>query len=129
MQDGSLRLDNVSPEDEGKYVCHAENHQGKVNAASTLTVHCEYNIISINDLFIILNSKLYYYCFYIITLKHTKYEFNSILTFTVVKYKNITMVYTVNSAPDNIQFITIQLVSLSKFHVCGVKQKTLFEFS
>ncbi|XP_050532372.1 roundabout homolog 2-like [Daktulosphaira vitifoliae] len=38
-QDGSLRLDNVSPEDEGKYVCHAENHQGKVNAASTLTVH------------------------------------------------------------------------------------------
>ncbi|XP_001948027.2 protein sax-3 [Acyrthosiphon pisum] len=38
-QDGSLRLDNVSPEDEGKYVCHAENHQGKVNAASSLTVH------------------------------------------------------------------------------------------
>lgn len=44
-QDGSLRLDNVSPEDEGKYVCHAENHQGKVNAASTLTVHCEYPCI------------------------------------------------------------------------------------
>jgi len=40
-QEGSLRLDNVSPEDEGKYVCHAENHQGKVNAASSLTVHCE----------------------------------------------------------------------------------------
>lgn len=40
-QDGSLRLDNVSPEDEGKYVCHAENHQGKVNAASSLTVHCK----------------------------------------------------------------------------------------
>ncbi|VVC43054.1 Hypothetical protein CINCED_3A018710 [Cinara cedri] len=37
-QDGSLRLDNVSPEDEGKYVCYAENHQGKVNAASSLTV-------------------------------------------------------------------------------------------
>lgn len=44
-QDGSLRLDNVSPEDEGKYVCHAENHQGKVNAASFLTVHCEYTYL------------------------------------------------------------------------------------
>lgn len=40
-QDGSLRLENVGPEDEGKYVCHAENQHGKVNAASSLTVHCE----------------------------------------------------------------------------------------
>jgi hypothetical protein len=41
LEDRSLRLEAVVPEDEGKYSCEAENAVGTVTASATLTVHCK----------------------------------------------------------------------------------------
>lgn len=39
LDDKSLRIDRVLPEDEGVYVCEAENDVGAVSSRATLTVH------------------------------------------------------------------------------------------
>ncbi|GLH09012.1 Neuroglian [Gryllus bimaculatus] len=39
LDDRSLRLENVEPEDEGEYSCEADNDVGTVTASATLTVH------------------------------------------------------------------------------------------
>lgn len=42
LEDRSLRLENVTPEDEGEYSCEADNAVGTVTASATLTVYCKY---------------------------------------------------------------------------------------
>ncbi|KAK6638440.1 hypothetical protein RUM44_008869 [Polyplax serrata] len=39
MEDRSLRLENVTPEDEGEYSCEADNAVGTVSASATLVVY------------------------------------------------------------------------------------------
>nr|CAD7201378.1 unnamed protein product [Timema douglasi] len=39
LDDKSLRIEHVSPEDEGLYICDAENVVGSVSARASLTVH------------------------------------------------------------------------------------------
>lgn len=39
LEDRSLRLENVEPEDEGEYSCEADNGVGVATASATLTVH------------------------------------------------------------------------------------------
>lgn len=41
LEDRSLRLENVTPEDEGEYSCEADNAVGTVTASATLTVYCK----------------------------------------------------------------------------------------
>lgn len=41
LEDKSLKLESVSPEDEGEYSCLADNGVGTVTASATLTVHCQ----------------------------------------------------------------------------------------
>lgn len=42
MDDKSLRIERVNSEDQGTYICEAENGVGTISANATLTVHCEY---------------------------------------------------------------------------------------
>lgn len=42
LDDKSLRIEHVLPEDEGLYICNAENVAGSVSAKAFLTVHCKY---------------------------------------------------------------------------------------
>ena len=41
LPDKTLRIEQVQPQDQGSYVCEAENPVGNVTAAATVTVHCE----------------------------------------------------------------------------------------
>ncbi|RZF37233.1 hypothetical protein LSTR_LSTR016306, partial [Laodelphax striatellus] len=41
LDDKSLRIERVTPQDEGLYICDAENVVGSVSARASLTVHCE----------------------------------------------------------------------------------------
>lgn len=41
LEDRSLRLENVIPDDEGEYSCEADNAVGAISATGTLTVHCK----------------------------------------------------------------------------------------
>lgn len=41
LDDKSLRIDHVQTEDEGLYICDAENIVGSVSARASLTVHCK----------------------------------------------------------------------------------------
>lgn len=41
LEDRSLRVEAVIPEDEGEYSCEADNAVGTVTASATLTVHCK----------------------------------------------------------------------------------------
>ena len=42
LEDRSLRVEAVIPEDEGEYSCEADNDVGTVTASATLIVHCKY---------------------------------------------------------------------------------------
>lgn len=42
LDDHSLRLEAVVPEDEGEYSCEVDNAVGSLSASATLTVHCKY---------------------------------------------------------------------------------------
>lgn len=42
LEDKSLRVEQTVPDDEGIYICDAENDVGTVSARASLTVHCEY---------------------------------------------------------------------------------------
>ncbi|XP_054272465.1 roundabout homolog 2-like [Macrosteles quadrilineatus] len=46
LEDRSLRLDSVVPEDEGEYSCEVDNAVGSLTASATLTVHSPPAIIS-----------------------------------------------------------------------------------
>jgi len=41
LEDLSLRMESVVPEDEGEYRCDADNGVGTVTATATLTVNCK----------------------------------------------------------------------------------------
>lgn len=41
LDDKSLRIEHVAPEDEGLYICDAENLVGTISARASLTVHCK----------------------------------------------------------------------------------------
>jgi roundabout axon guidance receptor 2 len=45
LEDRSLRLEHVSPDDAGEYSCEADNAVGSISAAANLTVHCKYSHI------------------------------------------------------------------------------------
>lgn len=42
LDDKSLRIERVIPEDQGTYICDAENEVGAISASAVLTVHCKY---------------------------------------------------------------------------------------
>ena len=42
LEDHSLMIEHVSLEDEGIYICDAENVVGKISARASLTVHCKF---------------------------------------------------------------------------------------
>jgi len=42
LNDKSLHIERVNPQDQGTYICDAENGVGAISASATLTVHCEY---------------------------------------------------------------------------------------
>ena len=41
LTDKTLRIEPVRAQDEGTYVCEADNVVGSVTASATVTVHCE----------------------------------------------------------------------------------------
>lgn len=41
LDDKSLRIERVNPQDQGTYICEAENGVGIISANATLTVYCE----------------------------------------------------------------------------------------
>lgn len=43
LQDRSLRLEQVTVQDEGEYTCDVDNVVGSLVASAVLTVHCEYS--------------------------------------------------------------------------------------
>ena len=45
LADRSLRLNSVTVEDQGDYICEADNRVGTISGFGTLTVHCKYNYI------------------------------------------------------------------------------------
>lgn len=42
LEDRSLRLEDVTVQDEGEYSCEADNAVGSISAMGSLTVHCMY---------------------------------------------------------------------------------------
>ena len=42
LTDKTMRIEQVRPQDEGTYVCEADNIVGSVTASATVTVHCEF---------------------------------------------------------------------------------------
>ena len=51
IQNGKLSIEDVSPKDEGVYVCEAQNTVGTISVSATLSVHGKF-----------IKSKLYFYC-------------------------------------------------------------------
>lgn len=43
LEDKSLHIERVNPQDQGTYICEANNGVGTISASATLTVHCEYS--------------------------------------------------------------------------------------
>lgn len=43
LDNKSLRIERVTSQDQGVYICDAENGVGAISASATLTVHCEYH--------------------------------------------------------------------------------------
>lgn len=43
LEDKSLRIERVTPQDQGIYICYAENDVGAISASATLIVHCKYS--------------------------------------------------------------------------------------
>lgn len=43
LDDKSLKIERVTPQDAGVYICDAENGVGAISASATLIVHCKYN--------------------------------------------------------------------------------------
>lgn len=43
LDDKSLRIERVTTDDQGTYICDADNSVGAISANATLTVHCEYS--------------------------------------------------------------------------------------
>jgi hypothetical protein len=43
LEDKSLKISRVKVDDEGLYVCKAENPVGTIEAVGRLTVHCKYH--------------------------------------------------------------------------------------
>lgn len=41
LDDRGLKIDHVIPEDEGEYICEADNSVGTVSMSAKLTVHCK----------------------------------------------------------------------------------------
>lgn len=41
LDDKSLRIERVTPQDAATYICHAENGVGVISASATLTVQCK----------------------------------------------------------------------------------------
>lgn len=54
LDDRSLSIEHVTPEDEGIYICDADNSVGSVSVRASVTVHCEY------FLFVFIFNVLYY---------------------------------------------------------------------
>ena len=44
IQNGQLSIQDVSPKDEGVYVCEAQNTVGTISVSATLSVHGEFTI-------------------------------------------------------------------------------------
>ena len=44
IQNGQLSIQDVSPKDEGVYVCEAQNTVGTISVSATLSVHGKFNI-------------------------------------------------------------------------------------
>ena len=43
IQNGKLSIEDISPKDEGVYVCEAQNTVGTIAVSATLSVHGEFN--------------------------------------------------------------------------------------
>lgn len=41
LEDRGLKIDHVTPQDEGEYICEADNAVGTLSMSAKLTVHCE----------------------------------------------------------------------------------------
>lgn len=42
LEDKSLSIERATPQDEGIYICDAENDVGTISARASLTVHCKF---------------------------------------------------------------------------------------
>ena len=51
IQNGQLSIQDVSPKDEGVYVCEAQKTVGTISVSATLSVHGEFNIYVKGDFF------------------------------------------------------------------------------
>lgn len=69
LDDKSLRIERVTSQDQGTYICDAENGVGAISASATLTVHCEQKIYSI-PFFSLFHYFyfIFFFCFFIHTL-------------------------------------------------------------
>lgn len=41
LEDRGLKIDHVTPQDEGEYTCEADNSVGTLSVTARLTVHCK----------------------------------------------------------------------------------------
>lgn len=64
LDDKSLRIERVTSQDQGTYICDAENGVGAISASATLTVHCEQKIYSIVNSFLSFVSFLFFHFFF-----------------------------------------------------------------
>lgn len=78
LDNKSLRIINVIAQDEGLYVCNAENDVGSEKAKASLTVHCKY----INHNFILMSYRFNLLIKYIL---HKKYGRAHILLYCIVQ--------------------------------------------
>lgn len=65
LDDKSLRIERVTSQDQGTYICDAENGVGAISASATLTVHCEQKIYSIVNSFLSFVSFLFFHFFFL----------------------------------------------------------------
>jgi hypothetical protein len=49
LEDRSLKIDNITMEDVGEYICEADNGVGAIVAAGMLLVHCKYIYLVYNQ--------------------------------------------------------------------------------
>lgn len=71
LDNKSLRIINVMAQDEGLYVCNAENDVGSEKAKASLTVHCEcvYERTSVDADRTTRAFFFYYICFYFLSFE------------------------------------------------------------